>query len=206
MPSPAASRRRRPEIGEPGGLLRAVRDDHPRFAAALRADVEAALRYRSERRPLRTRAEVAREALRLAVVGDTFLAQCCYRAKAAAQRRGIPLLPRLLHHMAIARGGICIGDPVSVEPGVYIPHGQVVVDGFTRIGAGTVLSPFVTVGLRAGHPVGPTLGANVYLGTGAKVFGPVTLGAGAKVGANAVVTGDVPPGATAVGVPARTVD
>ena len=41
------------------------------------------------------------------------------------------------------------------------------------------------------------------LGTGAKVLGPVRVGAGARIGANAVVVSDVPPGATAVGAPAR---
>ncbi|MEK7737474.1 MAG: serine O-acetyltransferase, partial [Pseudomonadota bacterium] len=44
------------------------------------------------------------------------------------------------------------------------------------------------------------------IGAGAKVLGPITLGAGARVGSNAVVVRDVPPGATAVGIPARIVE
>ncbi len=186
--------------------MHAVRSRHPRVADAVRADVDAALRYRGETRRTDTTGAVVRQAVRLAVVSDAFLAQCCYRAKARAQARRIPLLPHLLHRLAIISGQVCIGDPVLVDPGIYIPHGQVVVDGFTHVGAGAVLSPFVTVGLKAGYPIGPTLEQNVYLGTGAKVFGPVTLGAGARVGANAVVTGDVPSGATAVGVPARVIE
>jgi serine O-acetyltransferase len=43
----------------------------------------------------------------------------------------------------------------------------------------------------------------VNVGAGAKVLGRVTIGTGAAVGANAVVVKDVPPGAIAVGVPAR---
>jgi serine O-acetyltransferase len=43
----------------------------------------------------------------------------------------------------------------------------------------------------------------VYIGTGAKVLGHVTVGDDARIGANAVVLSDVPPGATAVGIPAR---
>jgi serine O-acetyltransferase len=35
---------------------------------------------------------------------------------------------------------------------------------------------------------------------------PITLGVGAKVGSNAVVVRDVPPGATAVGIPARIIE
>lgn len=185
--------------------MRAVQERHPTFKAAVRADVAIALRYRSESASLRSGLDVAYQAARLCLVADTFFAQCCYRAKASLQRRGFPVVPRILHHIAVSRGGICIGDPVAVEPGVYIPHGQVVVDGFTRVLSGTVLSPFVTVGLRAGDPGGPVLGENTYLGTGAKVFGRIDVGAGAKVGANAVVTTDIPPRATAVGVPARVV-
>jgi serine O-acetyltransferase len=51
----------------------------------------------------------------------------------------------------------------------------------------------------------PTLAANVVIGAGAKVLGPIEVGAGAKIGSNAVVVRDVPPGATAVGIPARIV-
>src|SRR5207244_13555860 len=40
---------------------------------------------------------------------------------------------------------------------------------------------------------------NVFIGTGAKVLGPVRIGRGATVGANAVVTRDVPSHCTVVG-------
>ena len=52
----------------------------------------------------------------------------------------------------------------------------------------------------------PTLAPGVVIGAGAKILGPVTIGAGAKIGSNAVVVRDVPPGATAAGIPARIVD
>ena len=63
--------------------------------------------------------------------------------------RGIPLLPRVLHRLAIVTGQISIGDPVVVQPGVYIPHGQVVIDGVVEIDTRVVLMPFVTIGLRS---------------------------------------------------------
>ncbi len=52
----------------------------------------------------------------------------------------------------------------------------------------------------------PTLGRGVVIGTGAKILGPILIGEGAKIGSNAVVVRDVPPGATAVGIPARIVN
>ena len=52
----------------------------------------------------------------------------------------------------------------------------------------------------------PTIGARADIGCGACVLGGVSIGVGARIGANAVVLRDVPPGATAVGVPARVLD
>jgi serine O-acetyltransferase len=43
------------------------------------------------------------------------------------------------------------------------------------------------------------------IGAGAKVLGPFTVGDNARIAANAVVLKEVPPDATAVGVPARIV-
>jgi len=100
---------------------------------------------------------------------------------------------------------ICIGDPVVIEPGIYIAHGQVVIDGFSTVSSGVVLFPWVTIGLRAGDFAGPTIGEGAQIGTGAKIIGPVTVGAHASVGANAVVVKDVAPGTTVVGIPAKVV-
>ena len=51
----------------------------------------------------------------------------------------------------------------------------------------------------------PTLGNNVLVGSGAKVLGPFKVGDNARIAAGAVVLSEVPPNATAVGVPARVV-
>jgi serine O-acetyltransferase len=52
---------------------------------------------------------------------------------------------------------------------------------------------------------GVELGGHVDIGAGAKIVRPVKVGNHAKIGANAVVLDDIPPGATAVGIPARVV-
>jgi serine O-acetyltransferase len=186
-----------------GVLWAAVRSRHPGFVEAVLADAKVTAAYRGDRHEFRSRFDATIQAVRLAIVSDSFLAQSCYRAKAACQARRVPLLPRLLHRLAMITGQVCIGDPVVVQPGLYIPHGQVVVDGVVEVGEGVVLFPFVTVGLQAGEMRGPTIGAGAVIGSGAKVLGPVRVGPGARVGANAVVLADVPEGATVVGSPAR---
>ena len=182
-----------------------IRARHPGFLEALAADARLTAKYRGERSTFHSTADLWVQALRLMLVSDAFLGQVLYRAKAAMQRRGIPVIPRLAHRLAMATSQVCIGDPVVVAPGVYFAHGQVVVDGFVEIGTGVVLFPWVTIGLLAGNYRGPTIEAEVHIGTGAKVIGPVTVGAGARIGANSVVLDDVPAGATAVGLPARIV-
>lgn len=194
--------------GAPGNrdaeaLWRSIRSRHPRLREALRADVRITARQRGERHELRSRADAARQALRLMWVTDAFLAQVLYRVKARLQALRVPVLPRIAHRLAIAVAQVSIGDPVVVHPGVYIVHGQVVLDGLVEVHSGTVIGPWVTVGLRAGNVVGPTIGPNVSIGTGAKLIGPVSVGAGARIGANAVVVDDVPAGKTVTGIPAR---
>jgi serine O-acetyltransferase len=138
-------------------------------------------------------------------VSDAFFAQACYRAKARLQSLRIPIIPRVAHRLAMMTAQVCIGDPVVVQPGSYLAHGQVVIDGFVEFQRGVVIFPWVTVGLRAGEFRGPTIGRGVHIGTGAKVIGPVTIGANAHIGANAVVVDDVLANTTVVGLPARPI-
>jgi len=51
----------------------------------------------------------------------------------------------------------------------------------------------------------PRVEDRVDIGVGAVILGNVTVGSDARIGANSVVIHDVPPGATAVGAPARVV-
>jgi len=136
---------------------------------------------------------------------DAFFALCCYRAKARLQQLGVPILPRIAHRVAMATSQICIGDPVIVAPGIYVPHGQIVIDGIVTIATRVTVRPWVTIGLEEGNYFGPTIERGVQIGTGAKVFGEISVGAGSRIGANAVVVKNVEPQTTVVGVPARPV-
>jgi serine O-acetyltransferase len=190
-------------VSDSRALMQAIRSRHPGFIEAVLADAQVTAAYRGERSEFRSRADAVSQALRLMGVSDAFLAHALYRAKARLQSLGVPILPRIAHRLAMITAQVSIGDPVVMAAGVYIVHGQVVIDGITEIHSGVVISPWVTVGLRAGNYRGPTIGEGVNIGTGAKVIGPVTVGAGAQVGANAVVVSDVEEEATVVGAPAR---
>jgi len=194
------SRRR----GAEAELLRALQRRHPPFRQAVLADLALAAP------PLgvsvaRTRLGRIVQIVRIACISDAFAALVAYRLKASLQAAGVPLLPRLAHRFAVVWGQVSIGDPVLVHPGLHLPHGQVVIDGFAEIHSGAIIRPFVTIGLREGHFIGPTIGPNVQVGTGAKIIGEITIGSRVRIGANAVVLSDLPDGARAVGVPARIV-
>ena len=104
--------------------------------------------------------------------------------------------------------GISINPHARIAPGLYIGHfGGIIVGGGVRIGERCAISQGVTLGadVRDGVAGCAVLGDRVYVAPGAVIAGPVTVGDGAAIGANAVVRDDVPPGALAVGVPARVV-
>lgn len=90
----------------------------------------------------------------------------------------------------------------SIGPGLFIQHGFATIIIAERLGANCWVNQQVTVGFkdRTGCPV---LGDDVTVHAGAKIIGDIAIGSGSTVGANAVVIKDMPPGHTAVGVPAR---
>ena len=102
--------------------------------------------------------------------------------------------------------GCSFTKAVEIGPGLRIHHfGNIFIHSGVRIGANCTLRQGVTIGNRKeGGPV-PVIGDNVEFGAYAQVLGGIRVGDGAKIGAMSVVLQDVPPGATAVGIPARII-
>jgi serine O-acetyltransferase len=127
----------------------------------------------------------------------------------ACWTRGWRWLGRFISHLARWFTGIEIHPGAIIGRRVFIDHGMGVVIGETaEIGDDCTIYQGVTLGgtsLYKGEKRHPTLGKGVVVSAGAKVLGGFTVGDGARVGSNAVLLKPVPPGATAVGIPARII-
>lgn len=107
--------------------------------------------------------------------------------------------------------GFSLG-PNIFGPGVAIVHhGLLIIDPTTRIGRNCRIHMGVHIGgaavfvdARTAADYSPRLGDNVYIGPGAKIYGPVRIGSNCTIGANAVVTKDFDrDGLLIAGIPAK---
>lgn len=115
---------------------------------------------------------------------------------------------RLISQLSRHLTGIEIHPGAKIGRRLVIDHGMGIVIGETaEIGDDVLLYHGVTLG-GTGKDQGkrhPTIGNHVMISSGAKVLGPFTVGDHSRIAANAVVLSEIPPNATAVGVPARVV-
>lgn len=123
-------------------------------------------------------------------------------------RRDLKFIARWISNGTRRCTGIEIHPGATIGKRFVIDHGMGIVIGETaEIGDDVLIYQGVTLG-GTGKDRGkrhPTIGNHVMIGSGAKVLGPFKVGDGARIAANAVVLEEIPPGSTAVGVPARVV-
>ncbi len=131
----------------------------PGFREALLADARVTAAHRGERHMFRSRIDAAVQITRLIWTSDAFIAQALYRLQTRLHVLGVPMLPRLAHRLAMATAQVSIGDPVIVHPGVYLVHGQVVIDGLVEIHSGVVDLPVCDDRAAGGELVRPDRGA-----------------------------------------------
>ena len=131
--------------------------------------------------------------------------------------RSAPKIVRLPILLWYRRLSIRLG--FSVEPGIFGPglaivhYGLLVIDPSTRIGRNCRIHSGVNIGGSAqfvdpteASRYSPRIGHNVYIGPGAKLYGPITIGDNCVIGANAVVTRSFPEeGLTLAGIPAKVI-
>jgi len=118
------------------------------------------------------------------------------------------LLARILSHISRFLTGIEIHPEARIGRRFFIDHGAGVVIGETsEIGDDVLLYQGVVLGGTTSEKKKrhPTVGNNVVMGTGAVALGAITIGDGARIGSGSVVVKSIPPGATVVGIPGRTV-
>jgi serine O-acetyltransferase len=165
---------------------------------SIKRDIDAALR----------RDPAARSTLEVILTYPGFHARQMHRLAHALNRRGVPLLPRLVSHAGRFLTGIEIHPGAVIGEGLFIDHGMGVVIGETaEIGDDCHLLQGVTLGGTSTRRVKrhPTLGSNVLVGAGAHLIGAITVGDHARIGSGSVVVTNVPPYATVVGVPGHVI-
>ena len=102
--------------------------------------------------------------------------------------------------------GVSFTKSVEIGPGLRIHHfGNIFIHSNVKMGANCTLRQGVTIGIRTEDGPVPIVGDNVDFGAYAQVLGGIRIGDGAKIGAMSVVLQDVPPGHTAVGIPAKII-
>ena len=113
-------------------------------------------------------------------------------------------IARLISQIARFFTGIEIHPGAVIGKNFFIDHGVGVVIGETAIiGDNVTIFHGVTLG-GTGKEKGkrhPTVGNNVFIGSGAKILGNINIGNNVKIGANAVILKNVEDNSTVVGVP-----
>lgn len=116
-----------------------------------------------------------------------------------------------LHRIRLKQLGIKLGwsiSPNTFGPGLCIAHwGTVVVNGGARIGSNCRIHVCVNIGANGGGVEDtPSIGNNVYIGPGAKIFGKIIIGDNTVIGANSVVNKSfLEGGCTIAGIPAKII-
>ena len=127
----------------------------------------------------------------------------------ALHKLHIPFIPRLMSQINRFVTGLEIHPGATIGKGMFIDHGAGLVIGETaEIGDNCVLFHNVTLGGTGKHhgKRHPTVGANVFIGTGAILLGPIHIGDNVKIGANSfVVMRDIPSNCTVAGTPAKII-
>jgi serine O-acetyltransferase len=99
---------------------------------------------------------------------------------------------------------IQLSRKVPVGLGLYIPHGNVVVNSKTVIGHNCSLLQFASIGaMHRGKAA--DIGDNVYIGPNSNIVGAIHIGSNSVIGAGAVIVKDIENYSVVVGTPGKAI-
>lgn len=98
-------------------------------------------------------------------------------------------------------------EDATFGPGLYIGHIGTIYIGPTTIGANCSLTHNVTIGIgQSEGAIGlPSIGDNVWIGTGATISGAITIGNNVTIANGCILSRSVPDGCLVAGNPGRVV-
>lgn len=138
----------------------------------------------------------------------SFKVKLYYKISHFLYKRKRFLIARIISEKAKRKTGIEIHPGATIGKNLFIDHGMGVVIGETCIiGDNVTLFHGVTLG-GTGKEKGkrhPTIGNNVFIGSGAKILGNITIGNNVKIGANSVILESIPDNVTVVGIPGKII-
>lgn len=121
---------------------------------------------------------------------------------------GIPLLPELINKLFIRLlFGCQLQMGAKIGKGVNLGNGGlgIVIHRHAVLENNVIIAPNVTIAGTSKKSGAPYIGENTFVGTGARLLGPIKIGKNCYIGANAVVLNDIPDNSLAVGIPAKVI-
>lgn len=138
-----------------------------------------------------------------AIMSDGTSAVILYRMMQWNNKKGLKLIAYMFQWLNKLLNGCVIGIKADFQPRLIIAHPiGVVINSKVTGGADIVIESGVVIGDNKGKS--PTLGNNIFIGSGAKIFGDITIGNDILVGANAVVTKSFHDSCILLGIPAQS--
>ncbi|MCF7924949.1 MAG: serine O-acetyltransferase [Candidatus Izimaplasma sp.] len=164
----------------------------------------------SDIKTLKRKDPAARHTLEILLSHGGLHAVWYYRIAHVLWKLKLKTMARMMSNFARFLTGVEIHPAAKIGKNFIIDHGSGVVIGETAVvGSNVLIYHQVTLGGTGNdsdHKRHPSICDDVMIAAGAKILGNIRVGIGAKIGANSVVLKDVPPYATAVGMPARIIE
>jgi serine O-acetyltransferase len=116
----------------------------------------------------------------------------------------VSLIFKLLKARLGKKVNVQINSAVPIGYGLYIPHGNVVVNSKTKIGNNCSLLQFVSIG-AIHNGVAACIEDNVYVGPNSNIVGSINIGCNSVLGAGTVAVRDIESNSIVVGSPAKVI-